>query len=72
VAATGSDLGIQQTDRRPSGISQLKPRLGQRAASAVNNHRARIAVGGISDLETTEYFSRLAGTAEFVQRSTRF
>jgi hypothetical protein len=43
---------------------------GNRAASAVNNHRAKIAVGGISDLETTDYFSRLAGIAEFAHSST--
>lgn len=69
VAATGSGLGIQQITVLQD-LSQLKARLGSRAPSAVNNHRAKIAVGGISDLDTTEYFSRLAGTAEFVHRST--
>jgi type IV secretion system protein VirD4 len=69
VAATGSGLGIQLITVLQD-LSQMKDRLGSRAASAVNNHRAKIAVGGISDLATTEYFSRLAGAAEFVHRST--
>ncbi len=69
VAATGSGLGIQLITVLQD-LSQLQARLGERAASAVNNHKAKIATGGISDLKTTEYFSRLAGTAEFVQRST--
>jgi len=69
VAATGSGLGIQLITVLQD-LSQMKDRLGSRAVSAVNNHRAKIAVGGISDLDTNEYFSRLAGTAEFVHRST--
>jgi type IV secretion system protein VirD4 len=69
VAATGSGLGIQLITVLQD-LSQLKDRLGARAPSAVNNHRAKIAVGGIADLDTTEYFSRLAGTASFVHRST--
>jgi type IV secretory pathway TraG/TraD family ATPase VirD4 len=51
-------------------LSQMKDRLGTRATSAVSNHRAKMVVGGISDLATTDYFSRLAGMAEFVHRST--
>jgi hypothetical protein len=69
VAATGAGLGVQLLTVLQD-LSQMKNRLGTRAASAVNNHRTKIAVGGISDIETTEYFSRLAGMAEFVQRST--
>jgi type IV secretory pathway TraG/TraD family ATPase VirD4 len=69
VAATGSGLGVQLLTVLQD-LSQLKDRLGTRAASAVNNHRTKIAVGGTSDLETTEYFSRLMGTAEFAHRST--
>lgn len=68
VAATGSGLGIQLITVLQD-LSQFKDRLGTRVASAVNNHRAKTAVGGISDLDTTDYFSRLAGTAEFVHRS---
>jgi type IV secretion system protein VirD4 len=69
VAATGSGLGIQMLTVLQD-LSQLKARLGDRAASTVNNHRAKIVVGGISDLETTDYFSRLAGTGKYAHRST--
>ncbi|HJZ34790.1 MAG TPA: type IV secretory system conjugative DNA transfer family protein [Solirubrobacterales bacterium] len=69
VAATGSGLGIQQITVLQD-LSQLKARLGNRSASMVNNHRAKIVVGGIADLDTTDYFSRLAGVAEFAHNST--
>lgn len=51
-------------------LSQMKARLGYRATTSVNNHRGKIVFGSISDIDTTEYFWRLAGTAEFAYRST--
>jgi type IV secretion system protein VirD4 len=69
VAATGSGIGIQMLTVLQD-LSQLKARLGNRAMSTVNNHPAKIAVGGIADHDTTEYFSRLAGTGRFAHRST--
>jgi type IV secretion system protein VirD4 len=69
VAATGSGIGIQMLTVLQD-LSQLKARLGNRALSTVNNHPAKIAVGGIADHDTTEYFSRLAGTGQFAHRST--
>jgi type IV secretory pathway TraG/TraD family ATPase VirD4 len=69
VAATGPGLGIQMLTVAQD-LSQMNARLGNRAPSAVNNHRAKMVVGAISDLETTDYFSRLGGTAEYAHRST--
>jgi type IV secretion system protein VirD4 len=68
MAATGPGLGVQLATVFQD-LSQMKARLGPRAASAVNNHRAKLAVGGISDTDTREYFTGLVGTGEFEHRS---
>jgi type IV secretion system protein VirD4 len=42
-------------------LSQLEARYGQRAATVVNNHRAKLQLGGIADPHTLETTSRLLG-----------
>ncbi len=50
-------------------ITQLQARFGRRAGTIVNNHRAKLAGRGISDIETLNYFTHLIGSGEFEQRS---
>jgi type IV secretion system protein VirD4 len=69
TAATGSGLGVQLLSVFQD-FSQMKTMLGaSAAASALNNHRAKMAAPGVSDLETQDYFTRLAGMGVFDQRS---
>lgn len=68
LASTAAGLGIQLVSICQD-LAQLQARLGHRAASAVNNHRAKLAGRAISDLGTLDYFTRLIGSGEFEQRS---
>lgn len=68
AASTGPGLGFQLATVFQD-LAQVKARFGPRAGTIVNNHRAKVAVGGISDIETLEYFTGLAGTGEFDHRS---
>ncbi len=55
------------TRRRTSPRSRTV--YGRRAATIVNNHRAKLFGTGISDPETAGYISRVVGAAEFAQHS---
>jgi type IV secretion system protein VirD4 len=44
-------------------LAQIEARYGARAATLVNNHRAKLACSGVSDPPTLERFSLLAGEA---------
>jgi type IV secretion system protein VirD4 len=68
IASTGAGQGIQLLSVFQD-MAQVKARYGGRAATIVNNHRAKLFGTGISDPETLSYVSRLLGTARFEQRS---
>jgi type IV secretion system protein VirD4 len=68
VAATVAGQGVQLLTI-VQDFSQLSAIYGRRAPTAVNNHAAKIVGSGIADPETTNYFSRIVGTARFEQFS---
>jgi type IV secretion system protein VirD4 len=68
VASTAPGLGLQLATVFQD-LAQMKARLGGRATTTVNNHRAKLATPGLSDRDTLGLFTGLAGTGEFDQRS---
>jgi type IV secretion system protein VirD4 len=68
IASTGAGQGIQLLSVFQD-MAQVGTVYGRRAATIVNNHRAKLFGIGISDPETLGYLSRVAGAAEFEQRS---
>ena len=50
-------------------LAQIQARYHQRAATVVNNHRAKLVLSGISDQPTLDYISRLAGDTEVARQS---
>lgn len=63
VASTGAALGVQLVTVFQD-LSQMKLRYGVAAGTVVNNHRAKLFLPGISDLDTLDLASRLAGEQE--------
>ncbi len=63
LASTAAGHGIQLISVWQD-LSQLRARYGERAATVVNNHRAKLVLSGISDPPTLEYASALAGHKE--------
>jgi type IV secretion system protein VirD4 len=68
LASTAAGMGVQLLSVCQD-IAQLQARFGRRAGTIVNNHRAKLAGRGISDIETLNYFTHLIGSGEFEQRS---
>jgi type IV secretory pathway TraG/TraD family ATPase VirD4 len=68
IASTGAGQGIQLLSVFQD-MAQVGTVYGQRASTIVNNHRAKLFGTGISDPETLDYISRVAGVADFEQRS---
>lgn len=68
IAATGRGQGIQVVSVWQD-LAQVTDRYGRLAATVVNNHRAKLALSGITDLSTLDYLSRLLGDTE-VDRTT--
>ena len=68
IASTGAGQGIQLLSVFQD-MAQVSTRYGRRAATIVNNHRAKLFGTGISDAETLTYVSRIVGPGEFEQRS---
>jgi type IV secretory pathway TraG/TraD family ATPase VirD4 len=68
LASTVAGMGIQLVSVCQD-IAQLQTRFGRRAGTIVNNHRAKLAGRGISDIATLNYFTQLIGSGEFEQRS---
>lgn len=60
LASTAAGHGVQLVTVWQD-LSQLNARYGQRGASVVNNHRAKLFLSGISDPSTLEHVSQLAG-----------
>jgi type IV secretory pathway TraG/TraD family ATPase VirD4 len=50
-------------------IAQARERYGQQALTAINNHRARMLLSGVADIETLRYYSDLVGDEELRDRS---
>ena len=69
LASTAAGVGIQLVTVWQD-LAQIHNRYGDRSATVVNNHRAKIALSGISDPRTLEFFSRLAGDSEIARSST--
>lgn len=71
IASTAAGLGIQLVtiwqDR-----AQIMARYGQRAATVVNNHRAKLLLSGITDAGTTGDFAQVIGDTEVHRQSTTF
>lgn len=71
IASTAAGLGIQLVtiwqDR-----AQIVALYGQRAATVVNNHRAKLLLSGITDPGTTSDFSQVIGDTEIHRQSTTF
>lgn len=50
-------------------LAQVEAIYGNRAQTVLNNHRAKVVLGGIGDPKTLEWLSRLAGEVERVERN---
>jgi type IV secretion system protein VirD4 len=69
IASTAAGLGIQLVtvwqDR-----AQIAHRYGDAAGTVVNNHRAKLLLSGITDVQTTGELAQLIGEANVTRRST--
>ena len=63
LAATCASHGIQIVTMWQD-LAQVRGRYGPRAATVLNNHRAKLFLPGIADPDTLEYASRLIGDEE--------
>lgn len=50
-------------------IAQARTRYGDQVLTVINNHRARLLLSGVADMETLRYFSELVGEEEVKDRS---
>ncbi len=71
LASTAAGHGVQLVTVWQD-LAQLNARYGVRAASVINNHRAKMFCSGISDLATLEQASRLAGEAGISSTSSTY
>jgi type IV secretion system protein VirD4 len=69
LAATAAGHGVQLVTVWQD-MAQISTRYGERAATVVNNHRAKVVLSGISDPATLDHLSRLVGEEEVVHVST--
>lgn len=63
VAATAASMGVQLVTIFQD-LAQVRGRYGQAAGTVVNNHRAKLLLPAISDLDTLDLASRLVGDEE--------
>jgi type IV secretion system protein VirD4 len=68
LAATCASHGIQLVTIWQD-LAQVRGRYGTRAATVLNNHRAKLFLPGIADPDTLDYASRLVGDEEVTQPS---
>jgi len=68
LAATCASHGIQIVTVWQD-LAQVRGRYGARAATVLNNHRAKLFLPGIADPDTLEYASRLVGDEEVTHPS---
>jgi type IV secretory pathway TraG/TraD family ATPase VirD4 len=69
LAATAAGHGVQLVTVWQD-MAQISTRYGERAATVVNNHRAKVVLSGISDPATLDHLSHLVGEEEVLQVST--
>jgi type IV secretion system protein VirD4 len=63
LAATCAGHGVQLVTVWQD-LAQVRARYGERGATVVNNHRAKVFLPGIADPATLDFASQLAGTEE--------
>lgn len=68
VASTAAAMGLQVVTVFQD-LAQVRLRYGQAAGTIVNNHRAKLVLPGVSDLDTLDLASRLAGEEEISRDS---
>lgn len=69
LAATAAGQGIQLVSVFQD-VAQIRERWGARAATIVNNHRAKLIGAGIADPDTLDFAARILGDQEVRQHST--
>jgi len=69
LASTAAGQGIQLLTVFQD-FAQIKERWGERAATILNNHRAKIIGSGIADPATLDYAARVLGDEEIRQTSS--
>lgn len=69
LASTGASHGIELVTIWQD-MAQITAKYGTRAATVVNNHRAKVFLSGITDPETLEHASKLAGFKESTVSTT--
>ncbi|MDA8296041.1 MAG: type IV secretory system conjugative DNA transfer family protein [Actinomycetota bacterium] len=69
VAATAAAHGVQLVTLWQD-LAQVQARYGPRAATVVNNHRAKLICSGVADPATLEHVRQLAGEQERWSEST--
>jgi len=68
LASTAAGHGIQLVTVWHD-MAQIRSRYGERAATVLNNHRAKVVLSGISDPATLEYASALVGEVDVPEAS---
>ena len=68
IAATAASMGVQIVTIFQD-LAQVGLRYGQAAGTVVNNHRAKLLLPAISDLDTLDLASRLIGDEEVARDS---
>ncbi|HMC52397.1 MAG TPA: type IV secretory system conjugative DNA transfer family protein [Acidimicrobiales bacterium] len=68
LAATAAGHGVQLVTVWQD-LAQVEARYGARAATVVNNHRAKVVLSGVSDPATLDHVSRLMGDEEIFSAS---
>lgn len=69
LAATAAGQGIQLVSVFQD-VAQIRERWGARAATIVNNHRAKLIGSGIADPDTLDFAARILGDQQIRQQST--
>ena len=69
VASTAAALGLQLVTVFQD-LAQIRRRYGDAAGTVVNNHRAKLVLPGVADLDTLDLASRLVGEEEVDKDST--
>jgi type IV secretion system protein VirD4 len=68
LASTAAGYGVQLVTVFQD-LAQIQARYGDRAATVVNNHRAKIVLSGVSDPATLDYTSKIIGEEEVGESS---
>lgn len=69
IASTAAASGLQVVTVFQD-LAQVRRRFGESAGTVVNNHRAKLLLPGVSDLDTLDLASRLVGEEETERAST--